>query len=322
MTMHSYPSAKIAIIIPVHNRREITLACLGRLNFVKRHGFHFNVIVVDDGSTDGTGKAIEIKYPNVVILHGNGNLWWTGAINKGVIYAIDNGYDYVLTLNDDIDFEEDFLIELHETSKKFPDSIVSSISVLDSNKDIIVSSGYLVSGKLRHFASAIDNKKASNFSNEVVFCDMLSGRSLLMPIKVFKKIGIFDERRFPHCFADLEFTHRAKLNGFTLVANTKSKIYTELNSNNFSVYLVKSRRQDFLKGMFNVKYGYSLNTIFFLAFMHKPFYIGVADCFYQFLKLAKWLLIKTFMPKSFLMRCISRRIDTALYAPYIAQNES
>ena len=90
----------IYIIIPVHNRKEITLKCL---DILQKNGDLdiYYVIVVDDGSTDGTSEAIQSLYPNITILVGDGNLWWTGAIKKGMEYAYDKGAEYFIWLNDD-----------------------------------------------------------------------------------------------------------------------------------------------------------------------------------------------------------------------------
>jgi GT2 family glycosyltransferase len=77
----------IYIIIPVHNRKALTLACLENL---RTNGDlqKYQVIVVDDGSSDRTAEEVAENYPEVNILKGNGNLWWTGAINeKDFIYC-------------------------------------------------------------------------------------------------------------------------------------------------------------------------------------------------------------------------------------------
>jgi len=67
------------IIIPVHNRKSLTLACLENL---KTNGDlqKYQVIVVDDGSCDRTSEEVTANYPEATILKGDGNLWWTGAI--------------------------------------------------------------------------------------------------------------------------------------------------------------------------------------------------------------------------------------------------
>jgi GT2 family glycosyltransferase len=88
------------LIIPVHNRRQVTLSCLHHL---QQNGdlARYKAIVVDDGSTDGTGTAIKQQFPTVIVLTGDGNLWWTGAIAKGMQYASEQGADYFFWLNDD-----------------------------------------------------------------------------------------------------------------------------------------------------------------------------------------------------------------------------
>lgn len=71
----------IYIIIPVHNRKHFTRECL--LSLRKQTFQNFKVIVVNDGSSDGTGEMIEKEFSDVILLKGDGNLWWTGATNLG-----------------------------------------------------------------------------------------------------------------------------------------------------------------------------------------------------------------------------------------------
>ncbi len=95
------------IVIPVHNRKYLTNKCL---NSLQRQTYkNFNIIVIDDGSTDGTSKMIQNDFPGVILLHGDGNLWWTGATNMGCRYAIENGAKYILTLNDDVIVKHDYI---------------------------------------------------------------------------------------------------------------------------------------------------------------------------------------------------------------------
>jgi GT2 family glycosyltransferase len=74
-------SSETWIVIPAHNRKPLTLACLESL--ARQTFSDFAVAVVDDGSTDGTSEAIQEAFPQVHLILGSGDLWWTRATNLG-----------------------------------------------------------------------------------------------------------------------------------------------------------------------------------------------------------------------------------------------
>ena len=95
----------IHVIIPVHNRIKYTLSCIESLK--KQNIFDkLNIIVVDDGSTDGTSSYIKRHYPEITLLKGSGNLFWGGAVNFGISYACKIGKknDWILLVNNDVEF--------------------------------------------------------------------------------------------------------------------------------------------------------------------------------------------------------------------------
>lgn len=75
----------LAIIMTCHNRIKVTLNCLKALYNQKTF---FQVYLVDDGSRDGTSKAVKKQYPSVKILQGDGNLFWVGGMYLAFAEAI------------------------------------------------------------------------------------------------------------------------------------------------------------------------------------------------------------------------------------------
>jgi GT2 family glycosyltransferase len=92
----------IAVVIAVHNRLEFTKRCLDALRLSSI--LHtIKPIVVDDGSTDGTNNYLIEHYPEVIIIVGNGSLWFGGATQLGIDHSKKNDqFDYVMTLNNDM----------------------------------------------------------------------------------------------------------------------------------------------------------------------------------------------------------------------------
>ena len=102
---------RLAILMTCHNRKESTIVCLELLfNNELPVNFNIDVFLVDDGSTDGTTAAVNTAFPKVIVIKGNGQLFW----NRGMRLAweqatLNKQYDFYLWLNDDIELFKDSL---------------------------------------------------------------------------------------------------------------------------------------------------------------------------------------------------------------------
>ncbi len=146
----------IFIIITVYNRKDFTRQCL--LSLRQQTFKEFKIVVVDDGSTDGTEEMLANEFPEVHVIKGDGNLWWTGAMNLGLEYVlkISNDDDYVLTLNNDLFVNSDYLEKIFNAEEKMLNSLIGSISVDAENKTKILDAGVKVNWLTAKFYGLAD----------------------------------------------------------------------------------------------------------------------------------------------------------------------
>lgn len=225
----------IYIVVPVHNRKELTVRCLDSLR--QQCLKDFEAIVIDDGSTDGTSEIIKTHYPEVVLLHGDGNLWWTGATNLGVMYALERASegDFVLTFNNDTVVEPEYLKTLFLSASRFPRSFIGSVAIADFDRSTVVDGGVRINWSNAKHTRLAAGKNLSEL--ETLSCaevDVLPGRGTLVPVRAFHEIGLYDFDRLPHYGADYEFSARAQRAGFTLLVDYRAFVYSSVSTTGIS----------------------------------------------------------------------------------------
>lgn len=220
---------KIFIVIPIFNRLSYTKKCLSSLE--NQTYKNFEVIIVDDGSTDGTSNYIKEKYPYWHVIKGDGNWWWTKSMYIGIEYALkySKPNDFVLSLNNDCYAKKDYFFEIINASKMNKRAIVGSLVVDSLHKNKVIEAGIRIDwGKslIYGLPDTVSND-FSFYKNRPIIneLDTLPGKGTLIPIEVFEKIGNFNYKRLPHYIGDYEFFCRAKRNRINLIVSTRSIIY-------------------------------------------------------------------------------------------------
>ncbi|BFM39493.1 glycosyltransferase family 2 protein [Synechocystis sp. LKSZ1] len=228
------PKKNTYIIIPVHNRKLVTTNCLNNL---KRNGDLdiYQVIIIDDGSTDGTSEFIKSEYPKVILLQGDGNLWWTGAIRMGMEYAYEQSANYFIWLNDDCYPQKGTIDKLLFFCHQDPDLIIGS-QCIDSST---LEPSYAGISTKRKYFKAIHCQ-----SKSIIECDALNGNLVCFSRNLIDKIGYPDNKIFPHHLGDFVYTNNALKNGFKLYIHGGAISFCSQNPQNASwLYSKKSFKQ-------------------------------------------------------------------------------
>lgn len=215
---------RLAVIIPTHNRwheARISLACLERSGYR-----NFEIVLVEDGCTDGTAENCRKEFPSVRLLHGDGNLWWSGAINMGLDYALAGSFDAVVWLNDDNRVEPETLGRLVESfeRKGARSIIVSRIKTAGTEADEWTGGPPPWHAKFKEWTPP-DFRSAT----EVAIEYPPGGQGVLIPSGAFAEVGRVDARAFPHYWADHDFHFRALRAGYKYFISTRAVVHNVPN---------------------------------------------------------------------------------------------
>ncbi|PKD39942.1 hypothetical protein CWO84_12700 [Methylomonas sp. Kb3] len=193
----------------------------------------FTVLVVDHGTNDTTRIGLAKDFPDVIRLEGSSELWWTGATNLGIRAAIERGADYVMLLNDDCYVAPDTVGYLVQSTEAYPEAIIAPVQrdwQSGQITSISPSTCFLLG-----FSTITGPKKlsAKMLTQDVIPVKLIvGGRGALVPVAVFNKIGLFDEKRLPHYGADHDFYLRARKQQISL--NVAPHVVVDIDSHSTS----------------------------------------------------------------------------------------
>jgi len=220
------------VILKFNGEKEIE-ECLASLQLIKiPNGWEIKAIVVDNSKkiqnpkTKNPLRGIpsecqnKFKIPISKLIKNEKNLGFAGGVNVGIKYALKNGAEAVLLLNQDTIVEKDFLFPLLEN----PADIVGPVIKFRRKGKWVYDFG----GKIewwgnRHFENY--ELRINGLTNYEL--DYVSGCAMMVRRRVFEKIGLFDERYFLY-FEDADFCLRAKKAGFKIAVEPKSTVIHKL----------------------------------------------------------------------------------------------
>ncbi len=249
---------RVGIVVLNWNGLQDTLECLESLSgmaYTNRE-----IIIVDNGSTDGSPEAIRERYPEVRLLRNARNLGFAGGNNAGIRKALDDGAEMVWVLNNDTIVEKDALSHLVATAMDSEEIGLASpvIRYYDDPGTVQFCGSYIEWEKKRIVHM---DEMGANIGNNMPMC--LWGTALLIKRSSIDRIGFLDEKYFAY-HEDEEYSMRAVRAGLRNVVEPQAVIFhknsrsTGSNDAPFQVFL-RSRNiyflwMDTLKGIKKVSH--------------------------------------------------------------------
>lgn len=199
----------IAILITVFNRKETTLKCLRSLNVLEQEN-HYEVFVVDGGSSDGTIDAIH-AYDSEINVSVHPGLFWAGGMIQAWKDALasDKAFDYYMLINDDTVLLPGCLKSLLDAEKYYPCGIYVG-ATCDPDTHEYTYGGLRLK---RQDSMNADVVMPSDFPQLI---DMGNANIMLVPKGSFEVLGFFSEL-YTHGIADYDYTLRAVRKGMPVV---------------------------------------------------------------------------------------------------------
>ena len=209
---------KVTVIIPNYNGKGYLGECLGSLE--RQKGIEFDIILVDNGSEDGSSEWVREHFPQVQIVQLEENFGFCGAVNRGICQA---NSPYVLLLNNDTQSDENFVREMVAAMERHPRAFSCGAKLLQyRNRNLVDDAGNYYNALGWAFARGKDRESQEYEEEEKIFA-ACAGAAIYRK-KIFQKIGMFDEEQFAS-LEDTDIGYRARLYGYENWFAPKAVVY-------------------------------------------------------------------------------------------------
>jgi hypothetical protein len=225
----------------------------------------FDIIVADNGSTDGSLLLLQTQFPDLIYIDNKENLGFAEGNNKGMAYSITNDYVYSLVLNTDTMVEQDIVSELMLHLNKHPDAaaVQPAIYWMHAKDKIWNGEGYFN----KVLGLTISDTKTPNNSEVFKKAEWLTGCCMLIRNAALTKSGLFNKSFFLY-YEDVELSFRLRDNGYELHYLPSAKVYHEAG-----VSAKVEKKEGFLSPV--IHYYMSRNHIWFLRRYGKPIFYPI-----------------------------------------------
>lgn len=215
-------TSKLSIIIPAFSGLEQIRRCLQSLD--ESHYRGFDIILVDHGPSGEISCLAKDDYPQITCLRGSADLWWSGASNLGIKYALEAGSQWLMLLNHDCYVEPDTIGTLLKHAEANENSIIAPMQhMLRQERDIIGMTSCFLLG----FPTIIPPTAWYRLRYPVGLVPtplIGGGRGVMINATTFHQAGLLDDEYLPHYYADHDFYFRCRKAGLKLFICREARV--------------------------------------------------------------------------------------------------
>lgn len=213
---------KVFVVIPNWNGKDVIGACLDSL---LAQSLKPEIIVVENGSVDGSLEFLRQEYPSVRLVVHSKNKGFAGGVNAGIREALKDGADYIALLNNDAIAEKDWLKHLVSALEASPKAGIAACKLLSADKTHIDSTGDFYTTWGLPYPRGRGEPTSNKYDSQTEVFGASGGASLYRA-KMLKEIGLFDEDFFAY-YEDVDLSFRAQLADWKVVYAPEAEAYHE-----------------------------------------------------------------------------------------------
>ncbi len=218
----------LTVIIPNYNGNVFLESCF---NSLEDQDYSFEVIIVDNGSTDGSVGYIKENHPEFTLIENQDNLGFSRAVNQGIKAS---KTDYIFLLNNDVELEGGCIPNLVNCIRN--DGAIFAVASKmvqyhDRSKLDDAGDEYTILGWTRKSGYG---KSPDQYTSEREIFSACAGAALYRR-NLFDEIGYFDENFFAY-MEDVDIGYRARIHGFKSVYCPEAVVYHRTSATSGSRY--------------------------------------------------------------------------------------
>jgi len=213
-----------AVVICNWNKKEYVVNCIASVCASTYR--NYDLIVVDNASTDGSVEAIRERFGSgVILLRNEQNIGGAGGFNTGIQYALEHGYRFIHLLDNDVVLDREAIGRLREALVTDPKLGIAGSLIYDmDHPEIVQEMGAMIDWSVFHMKLNYKGHQDTGNLPDDLDCDYVPACSMMIRREVLDRIGTMDEQYFIY-WDDVDLCHRVKREGYRVAAFSSSKAW-------------------------------------------------------------------------------------------------